>query len=115
MLEAGVPPLVQTVDAHRLVPVLSDELLSGLVPVRSLGSPRQRVLVRLRAPVEDVPLELVPEDRLDDRDRLHLAALREDRQTLGVVEVSEPNALESTLADASLSSRWSASPSRRSF
>jgi hypothetical protein len=32
-LQAAVPPLVQTVNAHRLVAVLGDELLPSLVPV----------------------------------------------------------------------------------
>lgn len=61
----------------------------------------EQVLVRLRSPVEDVPLELVPKRRIHDRQRLHLAALREDREPpLRVVEVTKLHTLESALADA---------------
>jgi hypothetical protein len=63
----------------------------------------EQVLVWLRLPVENVPLEFVPEVRVDDRHRLNLAALREDGQAfLRVVEVSELNALECALADSDL-------------
>ncbi|HET8874362.1 MAG TPA: hypothetical protein VFM83_11815 [Gaiellaceae bacterium] len=34
-LETAVPPLVQAVNAHRLVAVLGDELLARLVAVRA--------------------------------------------------------------------------------
>jgi hypothetical protein len=63
------------VDTHRLIPVLGDELLSGLVPIRPHGASRQQVLVRLSAPIEDVALELVPERWVHDRKRLNLPAL----------------------------------------
>jgi hypothetical protein len=50
-----------------------------------------------------VPLEFVPEGRIDDRDRLHLAALREHGQALlCVVEVRELDALERAFADSDL-------------
>ena len=51
-------------------------------------------------PVEDVPLEVVPEGGVDDWHGLHLAALREHGEALlGVVEVAELDALEGALAD----------------
>jgi hypothetical protein len=57
----------------------------------------------MRAPVEDVALELVPESRVNDRNRLNLAALREHGQALlRVVEVPKLDALESALADSDL-------------
>jgi hypothetical protein len=60
-------------------------------------------VVRLRAPIEDVPLQFVPEGRVDHRYRLHLAALGEDRQALlGVVEVPELHPLKGAFADPDL-------------
>jgi len=70
------------VAAYRLVPVLDDEPFAGLVPVRPDAAATKQVLVRLRLPVEDPAFELEPECRVDDRDRLYLAALREDRALL---------------------------------
>jgi hypothetical protein len=71
----------------------------------------EQVLVRPRLPVEDVALELVPEGRVDDRDRLHLAALREDGQAfLRVVEVAELDALQSTLSDSRLQEQMEREP-----
>ena len=104
--EASVPPPVEAVDAHRLVAVLDRSILSGgsflflvlRVPAGDGVLAAEQVLVRLRLPVEDVPLEVVPERGVDDRDRLHLRALREDGEaSLCVVEVPELDALQCAL------------------
>jgi len=78
-LQAGIPPLVQAVDGHRLVAELGDELLR-LVSVRAHAAAAEQVFVRHRLPSENVTLELLPESRVYDRNGLNLAALREDGQ-----------------------------------
>ena len=81
---------MQSVSAHRLVAVLGDELLPGLVTVRPQVAAAEQELVGLSAPLDDVASQVVPEPGLHDRERPHLRAFREDRQPLArVVEVPE--------------------------
>ena len=76
-LQAAVPPLVQAVDAHRLVAVLDDELLVWLVAVGTQAAPSEQVggFRRLRvaaartagsfSAVLGVPSELAIVERLE--------------------------------------------------
>lgn len=111
--------------AHRLVAVLDavdavrrEFLLLALlrVPARNRVLAAEKVVLRLRCPVENVPLELVPDCRIGDRDGLDLATLAEHGQPLlSVVEVPELDTLELALADSTLGRRWRPSQSRRSL
>jgi hypothetical protein len=98
--KACVPPVVEAVAAHRLVAVLGDKPLPRLVSVRPDGAAAEQVLVRPRLPVENPALEVIPERRVDDWDRLTFAALPEDRQApLGVVKVPELDVAKLALAE----------------
>jgi len=97
--EAAIPPVVEAVYAHLLIAVLHavDAIRRQLLPLALVRFPpwdrvlaTDEVLVRSRLPLEDVPLEVVPEGGVDDRHCLHLAALPEHRQALlRVVEMAD--------------------------
>src|SRR4030095_10783047 len=84
-LQAAVPPLVQTVDAHRLRPGRGGALLFRPAPGRARVAAAEQVVIGLGAPVEDVPLQVVPKRGLHDRNAPHLCALREDGEATALV------------------------------
>ena len=86
---------MRSVAAHRLVRVAAHADAGD----RALRA--QQVVRGLRADVEDVVFEVVPERAVGDGQLADLLALREDRQALTlVVEVLELDGLERALAQA---------------
>ena len=96
-LEAPVPPVVQAVDAHRLVHeerlVHPGAAVSVIAVKHHLASAHQ-VVVRLGLALNDETPEVVPDPSVGDRQVADLTALREDREPLSmVIEVLELDAL----------------------